>query len=1322
MAIAACLDIATIISQGGQVINNLDGSVSVYRLDQNNVLAPVILTKQCCSILDSSYTWDANTQTCKYQSTPTCDIENVFKIILNPQGNDGTIFDFGSNKDCVLDVSFDYLLKIKCETLNSLLINGANSEYSDVNPQLALQITNLQISIEDQTIQLETLTSEINLLQEQYQLTSYSIVCDSSTTDVDVVDVVDLPKGRLNSFGKTGFNLSPDITTTTTTTNKASKVNSGPTPNGGKSVTYCIQEPEGLIAWGNILGVTNYNNFVNGDPNSYTCANIDTLISLNTNAISNGNAPLIVECNTPFGTKTEIYNELESLLALQASYQTNLDELTSQLVVLQETLNTELSNSCIRPIDMFESLDLSMTVDVLSGTTYETVYEATDFFPSIGYGLLYNYLTNNQNSGFYVCGGSDCTPMYLNVQGIPQTNTITCDAVVESLLDSLFTESNLSGTTDGNTTFSSSLSNSAFTSTWLNYQTTIEDQSILSAFTDNKIRISIKINHTCADICILLDNIQLNKVCTSVKETNIFVTSSPGFELDRIRDNKKSWLKNTSLVNRDFEILNAKSVNPIRQTNYNVEDERLVINTKEIDLDISLASAIVTDVWCYISDNQCLLTGDTYCDPCAQPYNGAPYELITSDGTCYIIESENATSYGTFLTAYTGSKSTGYDQNGASFYKSDLTGNLPYTLYTTGISDSLNVSITPDAVSNVNLWDSNGSTANGRLNNCGIWPNVVTNFEWIGFSKCINIPTTGVYSIGIAGDNRIRFKVNGKLFYNGNLPIVSSFNTWRVFEVTLSAGINAIELEGYNDGGLASFGAEIYQADIVTLSAMTTTTQLDAVTVFTTKDFRYETNGNIPVEFDLGESSGYSCPAGYFLNTCSEPFTCSILVEASCSVICCGDNEIQFDNLLTQPLSAITVVEDFEYYLTSELIDVKNRQTISGYPTLRALYDRYMSSYQYCGINSSEFDYMNMDQFAGLVGDYWVDIIEQVVPSTTIWGSVKIYSNTIFDQQKFRYKSYTSLLCNNPFNGILVPSPISATTGQYQIVDVNTVTLNLPTTANTNVTTSNSTNCDRIYIAQMNSGSEFIGTVNMLGEEKNCDESSVINECTLQVEVTVDGLVATAVLIGAEYPVTYDWDNGQTESVAIYDAPGFYTLTVTDSSCCSVLVKFEMSYEACWYTLPDTVEWIQNGFDTWSITDYVYTMNSMIVNGVEIINGVPPSYTLTQANFDPISTPNGFSYTNFVTFLNQAFASLGLINYKAQLSITNDLKPTTNPSNILGFYIVRPKGDTFYMYISETNNFDSIYTNNDASNGNNPYSDHVCNNTIVINNDGVVIE
>jgi hypothetical protein len=96
------------------------------------------------------------------------------------------------------------------------------------------------------------------------------------------------------------------------------------------------------------------------------------------------------------------------------------------------------------------------------------------------------------------------------------------------------------------------------------------------------------------------------------------IAQSPGFHLERIIDNKKSWIKNSTRINREFNIANNEGQNIIRKTDYDVNDERLVINTKEIDLDINIASAIENDVQCYINDNLGLLdsvpSNDCGCD------------------------------------------------------------------------------------------------------------------------------------------------------------------------------------------------------------------------------------------------------------------------------------------------------------------------------------------------------------------------------------------------------------------------------------------------------------------------------------------------------------------------------------------------------------------------------------------------------------------------------------------------------------------------------------------------------------------------------------
>lgn len=1066
----ACQDTNTIIANGGLVLENLDGTVSVYTLNSDNILYPSVLTQQCCLALNPSYTFDINTQNCLWKTQTECSLEDVFKITLNPQGNDGSIFYVDDDETCNLKIEFDYLIKIKCETLSNILNDGVNG-LEDINPNLYNEIVALQLSIEEQTVECESLTNQINALTEQISNTAYSIICNQTQSPVDVA----VGKEQLvKSFSKTGFG---DLTSPVGSELKTTKTQS-------LNVHFCLTEPDGLVAWSQILGSNNYASFINGNSNSYTCEDVQAIMALNeTNLTSTPQGPLLIyDCDTPFGTKTNLILQQNRLITQLTDCQNLLAVLLSRLNALQAQESDILSSSCTNPIDMFETLDMSVTLDVVdSNNMLQSVYEDTQFFQPIGNGQLYQYLTTNVNSGFYVCGDPDCQPLYLNLTGTPQVNASACNGILQNIIDTLFVQSNLQGVENGLTTFNTSLSNTSFASQWLNYSTTITDSDILNLIYNQQIKFSIKVNHTCGDVCILIDNIKLTKECTSITERKLFVTKSPGFTLEKIIDNKKSWLNNNTFVSREFDVKNLSKTDVIRQTKYDVNDDRLVINTKEIDLDVSLASAIETDVWCFLIDNPCLFTGETNCIICSDDYKQF------QDGE-----------YINFMDAF------------------------PYEF----MDDTL----------------------------------------------------TGAYNK------------------------------------------------------------------------------------------------------------------------------------------CCGDNLIQFDELMTKPLSAITVLEDFQYYLNSELIDAKNRQTISSYATLKALYDRYLNSYDYCGVYSAGFTYYTMEQFADLLGNYWVDIIEQVVPSTTIWGSVRVYSNSLFDQQKFKYKAYTSLLCRNPFFNDTVLSPINGISGVTEAVEVSTVTLSFPTTTGeTGIIISNPNVCNQLHIAQMNSGSEFIGTVSIIASTA-CQDGIVINECLMQVSVDIDGYTATANVENAALPITYEWNNGGTEQSSTYDGPGQYKLTVTDANCCSVTIGFEIPViqTACWYTNPDSQSFINSSFQSFSTPFYNYTMQSLIVNGVELVIGAPFVYTLTSSNFETVSTPAGLTYTNFVTFLNQAFANLGLANYSAQLALNGD----QHLSNNQGFYIIRPLDDTFSMQISETNSPDYYITDDDMLGT--AYFLVDCNNITVV--DGVVVE
>lgn len=290
------------------------------------------------------------------------------------------------------------------------------------------------------------------------------------------------------------------------------------------------------------------------------------------------------------------------------------------------------ANTCLTPIDVLENLDVSVLLEYVDSSNNLVTVATYPLFTSIGAGKLYDYLNTTTDSGFLVCGEPNakekskgitgCTPIYLESNS--SKNVSVCDVLITNIVNGLLAESTLD-----KITFDNSFNKNSLASKWLHYQTTISDETILAKITNKKIKLTIQVNSSCGEFCILLDNIQLNRDCSLVTENKMFISTPPNFNLTRVIDNKKSWVANTTPENRPFHISNALGGSDIRQTNYNVNDERLVINTKEIDLDMDIASAIETDVFCYVNDNPCLLTATTLPNNCSCPKVGCFKDYFT---------------------------------------------------------------------------------------------------------------------------------------------------------------------------------------------------------------------------------------------------------------------------------------------------------------------------------------------------------------------------------------------------------------------------------------------------------------------------------------------------------------------------------------------------------------------------------------------------------------------------------------------------------------------------------------------------------------------
>lgn len=857
----------TVFSQDG-LVKNSDGTLSVYVLNSNNIKSPHEVTKVCCETLNSItsevYYYDLEAQKCRWSVTNIVSVdEKPIKIVLNPNGNDGSLFniDEDGTETCSLFVDFDYLLKFDCEKLSTLI-----SPTIPIDSAVLAVIQDLETQIDDENLILENILSDLDIYNSELDALTYSIVCDSfpiqDTTFITPIQTNINPTAKqIVPFNKTAFGSVAPFSFAAMTT---------------KEVTYCLTEPKGLEIWSSILG-NRFQRFLNADPDSYTC---DDVI-----AIYNYQSPdiLIYECVTPFGTKTLVQNKVNLLKIQETESRAKIINLQTQLNVI---VRTE-ANSCSNPIRILETMDVSVSIDIIEDNGSLTSVYNDNIFPMIGLGNLYEYLAEKgDNSGLFLCGTPNssetwtegCTGLNFSAS-THETNVNSCINIHDYFLNELYTESGYRDIEGGLTAFTTSLTPNVLSSSWLHYSMLITDESIINSIKNKKIKLSLDINSSCGNFCVLIDNISLDKRCEDVESNDIYVSKSPGFNLTRVIDNKKSWVNNDSLFSRSFDINNLNINSNIRQTNYQINSDKLVINTKEIDLDINTAKGIEYDVLTFIVDNPCLLT--PICTPC------------TADAKLF--------------------------QNYDSFLFQD------YNQY---------IFQEPEDVLD-------GSCC---LEDCN--PCIENDDKSFQDDECFFFMDDDSYDFQDGEDNKV------------------------------------------NDNK------------------------------------------------------------------------------------CCGDNTHYLD-LITTDLSTINTVDMFETIIGFELIDAKNRQTISSYATLKALYERYINSTTYCNSVSSKFNYSNMDQFAGLIGDYWVDIIEQVIPATTIWGSVRIYTNTMFDQQKFKYRAYSSLFCDNPFpektaiRGIVCNEEIEVITSVITQLDSN----GLPSKPIY-------TKCNKIYMVQMSSNSEFIGTIN----------------------------------------------------------------------------------------------------------------------------------------------------------------------------------------------------------------------------------------------------
>ena len=101
----------------------------------------------------------------------------------------------------------------------------------------------------------------------------------------------------------------------------------------------------------------------------------------------------------------------------------------------------------------------------------------------------------------------------------------------------------------------------------------------------------------------------------------------------------------------------------------------------------------------------------------------------------------------------------------------------------------------------------------------------------------------------------------------------------------------------------------------------------------------------------------------------------------------------------------------FEFYQTfwENMINVRNRQYISdgktgGYPNLQSIWWKYIESEQTVGIPNNKYTYQKLIDYINGMGPYWMKLVEQMIPATTIWNTGTKLENSVLQRQKFVYR------------------------------------------------------------------------------------------------------------------------------------------------------------------------------------------------------------------------------------------------------------------------------------------------------------------------------
>lgn len=427
------------------------------------------------------------------------------------------------------------------------------------------------------------------------------------TRDLPVIDLEDSPIAQVENINSTGETFNsyfyyPVSKPTSITINAAVDVRIGDclyraecnhvllTPNEGEEQSSCTVDVQGYAV---VSGCTNplyYEYNANANVDDGSCATLIPILGC-TNPLAYNYNPLATKndgsCIFTSGCTNPIANNYDESAVIDdgscecadISIQLNIVEASGQSIVIEPNCDYVIEFdlftriNCASFLSYFERSDQTV-LDILNSLKINTqIYTLLDEEGnSIEYsggtidlsGTSYALIQNENIYSFDISK----SPVGL---GLDDSNSTYC----ETFFDLIATEQGLE---------CQSFDKTKFDINWQHYSFAL-NSDLANTFT----KFVLNFENFKFGICTYIDNLKVSKVCTTDYTKCVLIPSRYGFDLERVIDNKKSWLVTDTTTTRTYSYEH-------RETDYLDYDSRLIFNTKELELQINPVKYIQSDV------------------------------------------------------------------------------------------------------------------------------------------------------------------------------------------------------------------------------------------------------------------------------------------------------------------------------------------------------------------------------------------------------------------------------------------------------------------------------------------------------------------------------------------------------------------------------------------------------------------------------------------------------------------------------------------------------------------------------------------------------